>query len=84
MASRVDFVVDAPEKAPAPPDDARKAMQDMGATYKLQSYIDVNWRNPRLDSNRGAHISRADAKAKKITGSRLTSNRMQLFTESSS
>jgi len=40
-------------------------MQDMNATYQLQSYYDVYWRNPRLDSNTAAHISVADAKAKK-------------------
>lgn len=40
-------------------------MLDMGATFKVMSSWDVNWRNPRLDGNKGAHISRADGTAKK-------------------
>ena len=65
IASRVDFVVTAPPKAPEPPVESKKAMQEMDASYKLMSFNDSNWANPRLDSKTGAHINMTDAKAKK-------------------
>jgi hypothetical protein len=51
--------------APAPPAEAKKAMLDLGATFKVMSSWDYNWRNPRLDGRFGAHISKADGNAKK-------------------
>ena len=33
----------------------KRALIDLGATFTGQSYWDGNWKNPRLDSPRGAH-----------------------------
>lgn len=40
-------------------------MIDLGASFKVMSSWDYNWRNPRLDGRFGAHISKADGNAKK-------------------
>ena len=40
-------------------------MLDLGASFKVMSSWDYNWRNPRLDGRFGAHISKADGNAKK-------------------
>lgn len=49
-----------------PPSDAKKAIIEMGASFKVQSSWDNHrWRNPRLDGNGAAHVSKADYKARK-------------------
>jgi hypothetical protein len=55
-------VVSKPEpEGPEPPADAKKALMEMGASYKLRSWNnDLNWKEPRLDATYGALNSKED------------------------
>jgi hypothetical protein len=62
-------VVSKPEpEGPEPPADAKKALMDMGASFKVSSTVKewwVGWKNPRLDAKYGAANSYEDRKDKK-------------------
>jgi hypothetical protein len=42
------------------PQEPKRAIMDFGASYASSSAWDGNWKNGRLDSSKGFHISRAD------------------------
>jgi hypothetical protein len=51
---KVDFKSGLPPKEEFP-DLPKRAMMDLGATFKAKGYWDNNWKNPRLDSRYGIH-----------------------------